>query len=122
MMRVTCDSCQSLVINGKPSHEQGCTGRFTLSKRGRDYRIYRIFSLDVWGNAREGFEVNDWRERGTITLPIDASDTQIIRALKNHGDIGKRIQTRSFHIDGDDYIIEIDWKRTSEPLFTLEVQ
>lgn len=31
-------------------------------------RVYRLWTYDVWGNARDGYEVNDRRDCGTVTI------------------------------------------------------
>lgn len=119
-MTVKCDSCQACTINGRPCHETGCTGRFTLEENGKSFALYKVFSLDVWGNEKEGFDVNDRSSLGNITLPLDADDRTLVKGLKSEGIIGKFCKTKSFSIDGDDYSLNIDWASNSRPLFTLE--
>jgi hypothetical protein len=31
---------------------------------------YKLYTYDVWGNARDGFEVNDFYAHGTITINV----------------------------------------------------
>jgi hypothetical protein len=31
-------------------------------------RKYRVWTYDVWGNARDGFDVNDRRSQGTVEI------------------------------------------------------
>lgn len=41
-----------------------------------------IRGLDVWGNADDGYEVNDrYGVQATIDVPKDATDAQLIQAL-----------------------------------------
>jgi hypothetical protein len=118
-----CNSCNAAVINGHASHEHKCTGKFIFINKGRTYERYTVWSLDTLGNPKDGFEVNDRSKLGTITVPENPSDRAIIKALKEKEFIpNKRLQTRSFKIDVQnwDYNIDIDWKRTGEPLFQLE--
>lgn len=77
---------------------------------------YTVWTLDVWGNPNDGYEVNDRCKCGTIELPDDADDMTIIRAL-----IAEDYLSGSRHItiDGDDLIIEVNG-RNDRPLLTLE--
>ena len=65
--------------------------------------IYEVQSLDVWGNARDGYEINDQRRIGEIYLrPTDIAeggDLDIIRNLVNAGYLGEYAPT-AFR-DGD---------------------
>ena len=120
MYRVSCGGCSASVINGTPSHESGCHGFFEFKRGGRTYHRYRLWSLDTLGNPRDGFEVNDRRDHGIVTLPAEPSDKQIVQALKAKDMLNKRCHTRSFRIDGDDRALSVDWAKTGEPLFSLE--
>ena len=76
-MKVSCDCCEAVVINGKPCHEARCPGHFTFTpkrKGAKPLAKWRVWSLDVWGNQQDGFEINDRRENGSFYVPIDASD------------------------------------------------
>lgn len=49
-------------------------------------REYEIISYDVWGNARDGFEVNAaYRTGRTVEIDLEASDYAINRALGVRG-------------------------------------
>ena len=82
--------------------------------------VKKKFGLDVLGNNKEGFEVNDRSHRGDILIPLDASDKDIIRALKKSGMLYNRMRTKSFRIDGDDVVMYVNLRNTTEPLFELE--
>lgn len=81
-------------------------------------KTWRVYSLDVWGNQRDGFEVNDRCNVGTIELPEDATDKQIIRAMVEQGYL--RSSRFHFAIDGDDMMMDIDHEPTGRPLYSLE--
>lgn len=120
-LKVHCDYCNACSINGHASHETGCSGVFLFTDgRGRIFETYTVWSLDAWGNRRDGFEVNDRSRRGTVLLPQGFSDKQLLKTLKSKGWLNKRSQFRSFDIDGDDMTVGVNWMRTSEPLFQLE--
>ena len=83
---------------------------------------WRVFSLDVWGNANDGYEVNDRSGVGTIQLPEEFTDAQLIRALKDAGIVRKTIRMSQVAIDGDDTWISIDDAKDGMPVFQLERQ
>ena len=83
---------------------------------------YKVFFLDVLGNENEGFEVNDRSEGGTIELPKEFSDHDLIQALIEAdilASFGGQVKD-IFTIDGDNTWISIDRKRDSMPLLQLE--
>src|ERR1022692_1787500 len=56
-------------------------------KSGRTTQ-YWVYALDVWGNAKDGFEVNDRSKCGTIFLPENCSDRDIFKLLRYHEILG----------------------------------
>jgi hypothetical protein len=92
-----------------------------LHNRNKTYALYKVYSLDVWGNAREGFEVNDRSGAGQVTVLLD-DDKALIKALKKAGLLNPKAHFKSFDIDGDDRTVMVDWNKTSEPLYQLERQ
>lgn len=82
---------------------------------------YNVHPLDVWGNKREGFEVNDvYPSRGSITIPVDATDDEIIAALKKEGFIDCNIRASSIGIDGElEYTLYVEYKPTAHPEYEL---
>lgn len=59
---------------------------------------YTLWSLDVWGNAEEGFEVNDrsaWSRDFVIEHEGDApTDAEVLRALFNAGYLNEFVPHR----------------------------
>ena len=85
---------------------------------------YKVYGLDVWGNADDGYEVNDRYSVGEISLTEDFSDALLIEELitsellikNNVAEYVKRCEIDSC---SDDYItINCEGK----PLFDLELQ
>ena len=65
-------------------------------------KTYQIISYDVWGNRKDGFEVNNAFSTGIIIeLNDDASDKEIRRALFRSGFCSKGILTAKLAIDGE---------------------
>lgn len=120
--RVSCDSCSASVIDNRAVHEAGClTGLLTFKANGKTYGRWKVWALDVWGNERDGFEVNDRSCLGSVMIPENATDATIIKALKKRGWIGANKRFGSFTIDGGDGRTGyINWRKNDEPLFELE--
>lgn len=71
----------------------------TMKKK---FRNYEVIGFDVWGNEKDGYEVNDAYHTGDyVTLPLEASDADIIRAVKQAGQVRSNFRTKSFRIDGE---------------------
>ncbi len=70
---------------------------------------YKVWVYDVWGNAHDGFEVNN-RFSTSIFIEVDPDDdAQIIRELKSAGIIKKGCRFSSFDIDGEpDYTMYVN--------------
>lgn len=78
--------------------------------------MIRVWSYDVWGNQKDGFQVNDRYEIATYTDPkndsiFQAKDADIISFLKNEGHLVKGTHLSSFEIEGDgEQYLTIDYK------------
>ncbi len=80
-----------------------------------------VLDYDVWGNQKEGYEVNDIYRRGNVDLK-DFSRREIVRKFKEAGYLVPRAHANSFEVDtsiGDG--AELLHKRTGRPLFGLRV-
>lgn len=81
---------------------------------------YEVFSLDVWGNAEDGFEVNDLFRIDTIELPEAATDDQILAALEESGNINAGSSPLANVDDpGDGDLITIEQKSDGRPVLQL---
>lgn len=118
-LKVSCERCAATVINGTPCHEQGCTGQFVYTNaRGKRFWKWRIWSLDVWGNARDGYEVNDRSQSGGMLTVADPSDHDLIKGLKERDKLNKRTHYKSYTTNGDDMAVSVDYK--GMPCYQLE--
>lgn len=82
---------------------------------------HKILSLDVWGNEKDGFEIND--QHGTdiiVEIPENATDKEAVKILKKalgikwKGQYVDRIQTE------DGYCFDI--AKTGEPaIYTVRL-
>ena len=80
---------------------------------------YVIFENDVWGNERDGFEVNDTATTGLfIKVAVTDTDKQIIQALKKVGILKSGCRFKSFKITGEpDSDLYISYR--GRPILTL---
>lgn len=64
---------------------------------------FRIVTLDVWGNARDGYEINNQHRSGapevTFRYKGSISDAQLIRGLRRAGVIDTGIRAKSIEVD-----------------------
>lgn len=85
---------------------------------------WTVWGLDVWGNPKDGYDVNDRRDAGRIELPDDCDERDVITALKLHGLINPRVRAESIGVDFmDTDVININDNRTAaagKPVYTLE--
>ena len=82
-----------------------------------------VWSYDVWGNAHDGYEVNDRRKFGTFDVYKDAlsEDAGVLYFLKEIEFFKPRVQLRSLEIDGDDMNIYVNEARGGYPLCGIEI-
>ena len=87
------------------------------------YRLYKLVNYDVWGNARDGYEVNDAHYTGDVLALRDdmpdgfgASDAEVIRALKRCDYLKRGVRTKSLKIEGEPgYTLYVTVTTTREP-------
>ena len=82
---------------------------------------YSVHGLDVWGNKKDGYEVNDvYPSSGTITIPVDATNDEIIAALKKEGFIDRNIRASSIEIDGEvENTMDYNYEPKNHPEYEL---
>jgi hypothetical protein len=88
---------------------------------GERLLTYRVHPLDVWGNAKDGFQVNDvYPSRGEVQFPEDASHEEIVAALKKAGFIDRNIRHKSIRIDGEQGdTLYVEHESTGRPEYEL---
>ena len=61
---------------------------------------YEVFSLDVWGNALNGYDINDWHRVGTVEIPSDVTDDAgILRILRKADYLNDHVTARCFEVE-----------------------
>jgi len=84
-------------------------------------KLYGIHSLDVWGNEEDGFEVNEiYSKDQDLEIPTQATNSEIIRILKEEGFINKTAKNENIEIDDSGDEIWINDARTGEPIYNLK--
>ncbi len=101
-------------------------------------KSYELWSYDVIGNAKDGYEVNDrscfsrdcqinttkaeynkgTEQEFTENAP---SDSQILSALQSIGFLNNKVQVSDLDIDGDDKNLYITEAKDSYPLCELQL-
>lgn len=87
-----------------------------MSKK-RKMVTYRVWSLEVWGNSEDGFEVNDRREVSSVSVSVEAGETDMLRALKAVGLLNKWARYTSLSIDEGGVVYNLF---TDEPYYQIE--
>lgn len=82
------------------------------------YKVVDYF--DVWGNDKEGYEVNNLAEIGHITVKNYTDTKEIIQALKEIEFLAKHCRSNMFDVWNDYEMIEFSNKK-GKPLFRLEL-
>lgn len=82
---------------------------------------WTVFCHDVWGNAKDGWQVNDnFKLTDELILEPNPTDRNIMEALKKYSLLGKHCQLRWLSFYGDDTsIIYVEQASNGYPLFTL---
>lgn len=86
-----------------------------LRHRAKNLVPYQVWTYDVWGNAKDGYVVNDRFEKGIVELPREPSTEEILRGLRREGYVDKRVSRRLLEIDGEpDYTFYLSYKGRPE--------
>lgn len=83
------------------------------------YKLINYF--DVWGNKKDGYEVNNLCSEGEIVIPENATNKDLVQAIKDFGFFKKTTRTNMLYISNDFEMIEFDERRTGKPICRLEL-
>jgi hypothetical protein len=77
--------------------------------------------FDVWGNKRDGWEVNNLCSEGNIEVPEELTDKQVLTALKDVGFLKNHVRTNMLTFDYlPDFGVEIRQKKDDQPICRIE--
>ena len=82
-----------------------------------------IISYDVWGNDKDGYEINDsyvWESGAEFNLDWD-SDHDIVKFLKSIGFLAKHVKVSDLEFDGDVDYVTITRSRDAYPLCEVRI-
>ena len=80
--------------------------------------------FDVWGNKKDGWEINNLCTEGKIELPDDYTDQDIVKALKEFGFFKKTVRANMLDIEHHLWpYVEINHKKENyKPVCRLEFE
>lgn len=80
-----------------------------------DGRSFRWIYYDVWGNKKDGWEVNSaFRSNDVVFIPNDLSNKALTTYLKRQGFFKSSVRSNLVEYDGDEYTIYITYKGKPE--------
>jgi hypothetical protein len=83
-----------------------------------------LFTYDVWGNARDGYEVNDrhgLRRDVTISHQTFNSDSALKKWIKTNFHFKRNVRLSSIHLDGDERTVYITGGRDEYPIGEIQI-
>ena len=84
---------------------------------------WQIISYDVWGNEKDGWDVNAAYATGQyIALPADFTKKQLLSALRRAGLIKPRLRSSRIGIESHERDIYISDNKTGRPEFALRLE
>jgi hypothetical protein len=77
---------------------------------------YTLYTLDVWGNQEDGYDVNDSFSQGTIALPDGFTDNDLLKAIADKIGLSN---PQLAQIEDHGEFIEVTDKTNGIPVFHL---
>lgn len=88
----------------------------------KKYQLINYF--DVWGNKKDGYEVNNLCiQKKDLMIEENSTDKEIFQFLKSIGFIKKTAKFKSAYFDknfGDSFLCELYEKKTMKPICRIE--
>ncbi len=91
-----------------------------MARASSSKRSWKIWTYDVWGNEKDGYEVNDRFPHGVVDLPENPTDAEIGKML-NREFFSKPQRVNTLAFDGDDMVIYVNRKRDGFPILELNL-
>jgi hypothetical protein len=83
-------------------------------------RQYRECSYDVWGNEKDGYEVNDVFPGRLVTID---DEKDLVKEFRKVGLLKKGVRSSRVQIDGEsDYTLYVTDNKTGRPEFELRCE
>lgn len=71
--------------------------------------VYEVFDYELWGNKKDGFEVNTTYSHGDFGIAEDCSDKELIEGLKKHLGFKQGLPVKNFNVSGDERFIIVEY-------------
>lgn len=81
-------------------------------------KTYIIVDYDVWGNEKDGYEINQEFHLGTVEIPNMATDKQILNILEKNGYLKSDLRKIKV-VDWAEGRIEIFKRKGEYPMYGL---
>jgi len=78
--------------------------------------------FDVWGNKKDGWEINNLCTEGEIELPEDFTKKDIVKAIKEVGFFKPTVRMNMVEIEDLYPYYEISQKKDYMPVCRIEIQ
>lgn len=108
-------------VIGKILHPAQAKIDRAIGKKSGKTEKWEVRSLDVWGNARDGFEVNDSSRVGSIEIPEGATDRDVLKILRDENYLSTQSSglVKIDHQSSDESHMDIVERRNGKPVFQL---
>jgi hypothetical protein len=84
---------------------------------------YAVRKPDVWGNAEDGYEINDLSTVGFVEIPAAADEKEIVKILKAGHYLNQKAQPQHLTIESnDEFLIEINRAKDGMPILQLYLE
>ena len=95
-----------------------------LTEDETEFTRYQLINYDVWGNERDGFEINQaFTTRHYVDIPKGAGSDEIVSILKDEGLIEATARKDSIEINGEEgYDLSFTDRPTGRPEFGLRAE
>ena len=81
---------------------------------------FKILSIDVWGNSRDGYDWNSWHSVGKITREcLDWTPRQLLKYFRQEQFLSEKSAGKCAIID-DNYNLIIIERANQRPLYAIE--
>jgi hypothetical protein len=82
--------------------------------------ILQLLAIDVLGNARDGYELNDWQDSGIrVEIHHTADETDIIKSIRAAW--GHRADARGYYVEVTESTCNVFRKRDGKPAYFCNV-
>lgn len=91
-----------------------------IQPRGAARERWRVLRLDVWGNAEEGWEVNEMYAAGHVETGPEPDHHELFEVLRDAGHFVEGVTEDQLEFTGDDEAVGVGQAEDGYPLFYLE--